>query len=70
MNFMELLSNKWAALAEWFLYFKNEATAIPFIESLQLFTLAESLGGVESLVEVPLSWLMRLFQKKNVKRLA
>lgn len=32
---------------------KNEATAIPFIESLQLFTLAESLGGVESLVEVP-----------------
>ena len=32
---------------------KNEATAIPFVESLQLFTLAESLGGVESLVEVP-----------------
>ena len=32
---------------------KNEATAIPFVESLQLFTLAESLGGVESLVEIP-----------------
>ena len=32
---------------------KNEETAIPFVESLQLFTLAESLGGVESLVEIP-----------------
>ena len=32
---------------------KNEESAIPFVESLQLFTLAESLGGVESLVEVP-----------------
>ncbi|EOM28670.1 cystathionine gamma-synthase [Enterococcus faecium] len=32
---------------------KNEESAIPFVESLQLFTLAESLGGVESLVEIP-----------------
>lgn len=32
---------------------KNEQDAIPFIESLQLFILAESLGGVESLVELP-----------------
>ncbi|WP_165037990.1 cystathionine gamma-synthase [Enterococcus sp. ZJ1622] len=32
---------------------RTEADAIPFVESLQLFTLAESLGGVESLVEVP-----------------
>ncbi|WP_165005447.1 cystathionine gamma-synthase [Enterococcus sp. ZJ1668] len=31
----------------------TEADAIPFVEALQLFTLAESLGGVESLVEVP-----------------
>ncbi len=31
----------------------NEESAIPFVESLQLFTLAESLGGVESLVEIP-----------------
>lgn len=32
---------------------KNEPAAIPFVESLQLFILAESLGGVESLVELP-----------------
>lgn len=32
---------------------KNEAAATDFVEALQLFTLAESLGGVESLVEVP-----------------
>lgn len=32
---------------------KNEESAIPFVESLQIFTLAESLGGVESLVEIP-----------------
>ena len=32
---------------------KKEAVTIPFVEALQLFTLAESLGGVESLVEVP-----------------
>ncbi|EMP9595975.1 cystathionine gamma-synthase [Enterococcus faecium] len=32
---------------------KNEESAIPFVESLQLFTLAESLGDVESLVEIP-----------------
>ncbi|MGC6770047.1 cystathionine gamma-synthase [Enterococcus sp. LJL51] len=32
---------------------KNERAAVPFVEALQLFTLAESLGGVESLVEVP-----------------
>ncbi|MBL1230188.1 cystathionine gamma-synthase [Enterococcus sp. BWB1-3] len=32
---------------------KNEAAATAFVEALQLFTLAESLGGVESLVEVP-----------------
>lgn len=32
---------------------KNDADAIPFVEALQLFILAESLGGVESLVEIP-----------------
>ncbi|WP_086348839.1 cystathionine gamma-synthase [Candidatus Enterococcus clewellii] len=32
---------------------KDESAAIAFVEALQLFTLAESLGGVESLVEVP-----------------
>ena len=32
---------------------KNEANVSPFIEGLKIFTLAESLGGVESLVEVP-----------------
>ncbi|MHC5216461.1 cystathionine gamma-synthase [Enterococcus sp. LJL128] len=32
---------------------ENESAAVPFVEALQLFTLAESLGGVESLVEVP-----------------
>ncbi|WP_206856742.1 cystathionine gamma-synthase [Candidatus Enterococcus mangumiae] len=32
---------------------KNDADAIPFVESLRLFILAESLGGVESLVEIP-----------------
>lgn len=32
---------------------KNEQAAIPFVESLRLFILAESLGGVESLVELP-----------------
>ncbi|MDF2557476.1 MAG: cystathionine gamma-synthase [Bacillales bacterium] len=31
----------------------DEDKAIEFVESLRLFTLAESLGGVESLVEVP-----------------
>ncbi|MFS0943139.1 cystathionine gamma-synthase [Enterococcus thailandicus] len=32
---------------------KEDAKAVPFVESLKLFILAESLGGVESLVEVP-----------------
>lgn len=32
---------------------KEDAEAVPFVESLKLFILAESLGGVESLVEVP-----------------
>ncbi|OTN76246.1 cystathionine gamma-synthase/cystathionine beta-lyase [Enterococcus sp. 8G7_MSG3316] len=32
---------------------KNEAKVTPFVESLHIFTLAESLGGVESLIEVP-----------------
>lgn len=32
---------------------KEEAATTKFVEALQLFTLAESLGGVESLVEVP-----------------
>ncbi|WP_121022331.1 cystathionine gamma-synthase [Helicobacter vulpis] len=32
---------------------KNEAKVVPFVESLQLFILGESLGGVESLVGVP-----------------
>lgn len=32
---------------------KEEKLTKPFVESLKLFTLAESLGGVESLVEVP-----------------
>ncbi|CRF41531.1 cystathionine gamma-synthase [Helicobacter ailurogastricus] len=32
---------------------KNDSEAIPFVESLQLFILGESLGGVESLVGVP-----------------
>lgn len=32
---------------------KEDAEAVPFVESLHLFILAESLGGVESLVEVP-----------------
>ncbi|BCZ17891.1 Cystathionine gamma-synthase MetB [Helicobacter sp. NHP19-003] len=32
---------------------KDEAQAAPFIERLKIFTLAESLGGVESLVSVP-----------------
>ena len=32
---------------------QGEAAARRFVESLKLFTLAESLGGVESLVEVP-----------------
>ncbi|GLH57808.1 cystathionine gamma-synthase [Helicobacter ailurogastricus] len=32
---------------------KNDGEAIPFVESLQLFILGESLGGVESLVGVP-----------------
>ncbi|MFP3774832.1 cystathionine gamma-synthase [Enterococcus mundtii] len=32
---------------------KNDTDAIPFVEALQLFILAESLGGVESLVEIP-----------------
>lgn len=32
---------------------KNEQAAIPFVESLRLFILAESLGGVKSLVELP-----------------
>lgn len=32
---------------------KNEQAVKTFVESLQYFTLAESLGGVESLVEVP-----------------
>lgn len=32
---------------------KNEAKTAEFVEALKIFTLAESLGGVESLVEVP-----------------
>lgn len=32
---------------------KEDAKVVPFVESLKLFILAESLGGVESLVEVP-----------------
>ena len=32
---------------------KDEANTAKFVESLQVFTLAESLGGVESLIEVP-----------------
>lgn len=32
---------------------KNEAKVRDFVEALEIFTLAESLGGVESLVEVP-----------------
>lgn len=32
---------------------KDETSVNPFVEALQLFTLAESLGGVESLIEVP-----------------
>ena len=32
---------------------KQDEEAIPFVEALQLFILGESLGGVESLVEIP-----------------
>ncbi|WP_086284513.1 cystathionine gamma-synthase [Candidatus Enterococcus wittei] len=32
---------------------KDDQAAIPFVEALKLFILAESLGGVESLVEIP-----------------
>lgn len=32
---------------------KVEAQVVPFVEALRIFTLAESLGGVESLIEVP-----------------
>lgn len=49
---------------------KNEESAIPFVESLQLFTLAESLGGVESLVEIPSVMTHASIPKKNEKRLA
>ena len=33
--------------------FQTEAQARRFVEATQLFTLAESLGGVESLIELP-----------------
>lgn len=32
---------------------KNDTAVTTFVEALQLFTLAESLGGVESLIEIP-----------------
>ena len=31
----------------------DEKTAVKFLQTLKLFTLAESLGGIESLVEIP-----------------
>jgi cystathionine beta-lyase/cystathionine gamma-synthase len=36
-----------------FIHRKGETAARKFVESTQLFTLAESLGGVESLIELP-----------------
>jgi cystathionine beta-lyase/cystathionine gamma-synthase len=53
---MKLLkTNEKMAMVEWFLYLKSKRRedAIRFLEKSKSFTLAESLGGVESLANHP-----------------
>ncbi|MEM5199599.1 PLP-dependent transferase, partial [Enterococcus faecium] len=38
---------------------------VPFVEALEIFTLAESLGGVESLIEVPAIMTHASIPKEN-----
>ena len=43
----------------------KDEQVVPFVEALEIFTLAESLGGVESLIEVPASMTHASIPKEN-----
>ncbi|MGT9157649.1 cystathionine gamma-synthase [Enterococcus faecalis] len=43
----------------------KDEQVVPFVESLEIFTLAESLGGVESLIEVPAIMTHASIPKEN-----
>ena len=43
----------------------KDEQVVPFVEALEIFTLAESLGGVESLIEVPAIMTHASIPKEN-----
>lgn len=43
----------------------KDEQVVPFVETLEIFTLAESLGGVESLIEVPAIMTHASIPKEN-----
>ena len=43
----------------------KDEQVVPFAEALEIFTLAESLGGVESLIEVPAIMTHASIPKEN-----
>ncbi len=48
----------------------NESKVAEFVEALEVVTLAESLGGVESLIEVPAVMTHASIPKEKRERLA
>lgn len=52
---------------QWHDFFElaKDEQVVPFVEALEIFTLAESLGGVESLIEVPAIMTHASIPKEN-----